>query len=373
MKKTRSNSKGLRIACAIMAVLILAIITLGVLQFATPYKPFPKKWFGQNGGDEESQKDLTSGVVVTPEENTGIALTTERTETDGWITVTATVLLENGSPAPESRNGVTFGFRWTREHAEPLEQYIVWTTNGNTVSLKCKQAFDTQILLTITSKADPSKSTTAKVDYACREYEIEVFPVVEEGEGSGKTYLTMNDAGTPYYEVSYDYYSGGVRWIHGLAPNDLSGTIPNELESITVTVEASPELVEQLHRSGALSEGKHTSVYTMEIAGSSIERLDNDKFQISDSANTAFQDLEFINLMTDNDSTEGIDGDYYEKFQRAVLDCSFNHDINLGCDFWVKITAHWKYGGDRDYRYNIDFADKTPIGSVVPDKPSIIF
>ena len=77
MKKTRSNSKGLRIACAIMALTLTAIVTLGVLQFATPYKPFPEKWFGQSGGEDEG-KDLTSGVVVTPESGAEIELMTAR-------------------------------------------------------------------------------------------------------------------------------------------------------------------------------------------------------------------------------------------------------------------------------------------------------
>ncbi len=373
MKKTRSNSKGLRIACAIMALTLTAIVTLGVLQFATPYKPFPEKWFGQSGGEDEG-KDLTSGVVVTPESGAEIELMTARSEADGEITVTATVLLENGEVAPEGRNGVRFGFAWSQEQAEPLEQYLVWTLSGNTVTLICKKAFNTQIILTCTSESDPSKSTTAKIDYACREYEIDVFPVMEEGEGSGKTDLTMDDAGTPYYQVSYNFYTqNGIRWMEKLVPDDQSGTIPNELESLTIKVEAAPELTGYLHRYGALSEEKSPRVYTKEFAGSSIERLEDNAYQVIGSESMSFQDLEFINLMTDNESTEGIDGDYYEKFKRAVLDCSFNHDTNSGCDFWVKITAHWKYGGDRDYRYNIDFVDTTPIGSVVPDKPNIIF
>lgn len=80
-------------------------------------------------------------------------------------TITATVKADSGS-APKDYQFVDFSLNWAAENPAAVTDYVSMTTTDTTATVSLLQAFSTQIVLKVTSRADPDKFRQVTLDYA---------------------------------------------------------------------------------------------------------------------------------------------------------------------------------------------------------------
>lgn len=210
-----------KILVFLLAMLLGAGAAITVLQFATPYQPFRKEG-------------------TTLDETAALSLSVERTSTNEQ-TITATVKDTDGTVNPNHQS-VTFGFAWSEAvTGEPLENFIVWRTNGNTVTIGCKKAFNTPIIVTCTSTIDRSKFANVRLGYEKRIQTLKMVDrVITANAPLTNEVYRIEHAGTtsPIYFIRELTYSGGtvINNVHSMitiAPTDELKTLLLQISPIT--------------------------------------------------------------------------------------------------------------------------------------------
>lgn len=285
----------------LLAMILGAGAAITVLQYATPYKPF-------RSTEEEAELTAVSG-----ESTEGLTLTAERAS-GNVQTLTATVKDANGTVNPDHQ-GVTFRVAWSQAHAEPLEQYLVWTTNGSTVTLTCKKALNTTITVTCRSVVDPTKFATVTLGYETRvtKFTMSGQELLIGSHGEGAYTVSCIGASSPMYLIENVKYGTGT-------------TQPKSEAYITIT--PTSELSDRLR---AISSEFSNSLSLM-------------KQNVSTAVPFGFVFYELLGPLAGGDSSTGYR--YMSAISDAVKDSTF--------DFHVEIIFAHPYGATEKATFYID-------------------
>ena len=79
--------------------------------------------------------------------------------------ITATIKMDGKGEVPDFMKGVTWEMAWKSSTSVAVTDYVTMTESEDSAIFACKKAFSTQIVVTVKSKYDDSKSAMATLDY----------------------------------------------------------------------------------------------------------------------------------------------------------------------------------------------------------------
>lgn len=284
-------------------------------------------------------KEATGGMIATPTSTRSMRLLATpltasaddgiSSQAEDGYTITATVYTDEDQVVAGLQK-VTFSMAWASENSAAVTDYVTMETTDTSATFTCKQAFGTQIVVTVTSVIDPSVSATATLDY----YQRPITPAAD----------TVNFAQVDFSGAisnAFDVYKTPT---YGVGSHD------NKVTSFTVEFSASESFMKALK---TYSNGK----YGQDSALSSFYTLTNSSSLIQ------FLIMNKITKVTID--AENKDEVFYY-WQRAVA--------NTTNQITAKITVNLTYGEAVTYTRTINMtATDTQITSVNLSGTTFIF
>ncbi len=357
-----------------MAVIVLAGATLGGLQLWAPDKYKPSEWVKQlqtdktpdegdkkpdDGNGDGTEEDYSvSGIkascvsdddVTAQAVRNGVAVTYANTENASSCTINVTVLTSSGT-SPTVIQRVT----WSLSDANAG---LTMTVDGTSATFTCgENGFTRQVTATCTSVLNKDVSKTFTFDCAYRYYDYVAFKVNDSDTFKNITVTTYDNDPSMYrlYRVpsnlEFNY------WLSKFVADKTSGTVRNELQSAKFTVTPTERLANSFIAAGVCSEVKSyfwMSNSSGQGTGAIYNHTGTDGIsEINGGANVNWKtDSSFRMSITGNSG----DGQWTSKFYECIENNSADSGAYSDGDFVVEITTNWKYGGEKKYRYYVDF------------------
>lgn len=233
--------------CTLVAFIIVGVMLIGIICGMVANKK-----------DKPAESGENEVVVTLPETDDGIKLTKQKLtaaqysaygvspQAESAFTITATVTDEFGQ-TPDVIQQVTYTMGWASNSSENINNYATMTVDGTTATFSCLKGFNTQIIVTCTSRIDPTKSATATLDYAKRIIGI-------TGTLNGENYSVMNG---DTLNVPFSDYGeiGSTTWETALSITTLQGYVYSSVGTVNdkatstpgVTIEFTDEFIAKLN------------------------------------------------------------------------------------------------------------------------------